>query len=172
MKNYSIYIAASWKHRHAVEMLTSLLRKSGHEIFSFVENNHLEGQKGFDFEEWVKTQDAYDSFQYDSKSAMAADITIYIAPSGKDAAAEVGMAYSSGKIILGLWAKGEDFGLMRRMFDSWFDNHQSLLEFIQELRQPISAEKDYIVERIEEAHPKDSKNFPKSVMDLPIQSIY
>lgn len=38
-----IYIAASWKHEHAVEMLTALLRQKGHEVLSFVENNHGEG---------------------------------------------------------------------------------------------------------------------------------
>jgi hypothetical protein len=32
-----IYIAASWKHQHAVEMLTVLLRERNHEVLSFVE---------------------------------------------------------------------------------------------------------------------------------------
>jgi hypothetical protein len=37
-----IYIASSWKNQHAVEMLTALLRDRGHEVLSFVENNHGE----------------------------------------------------------------------------------------------------------------------------------
>ena len=32
-----IYIASSWKNQHAVEMLTDLLRKAGHEVVSFVD---------------------------------------------------------------------------------------------------------------------------------------
>lgn len=128
-----IYIAASWKHQHAVEMLTELLRNDKHEIFSFVENNHGEGHsadKPINFEEWVKTEQAARSFDFDTNWAMNSDLVIYIGPSGKDAAAECGMAYAKGVPILGLYAKGEDFGLMRRMMKVWFTDYKYLLSFI------------------------------------------
>jgi len=37
-----IYIAASWKHEHAVVMLTERLRYAGHEVMSFIEVNYSE----------------------------------------------------------------------------------------------------------------------------------
>ena len=129
-----IYIAASWKHQHAVEMLTAILREKGHVVLSFVENNHGEHLKSKDgkrlgFEEWIQTEEADQSFDYDTIGATRSHLVIYIGPSGKDAAAEVGAAWAAGVEILGLHAKGEDFGLMRKMI-YWFDNYRKLLEAV------------------------------------------
>jgi nucleoside 2-deoxyribosyltransferase len=129
-----IYIAASWKHQHAVEMLTALLRNNGHEIFSFVENNYGEGHsatKPMPFEDWMKTAMADRAFVYDTNSAMLSDLVIYIGPSGKDAAAELGMAYAKNVPIIGLWAKGEDFGLMRKMMWKWCDRYTEVLDHVE-----------------------------------------
>jgi len=137
-----IYIASSWKHQHAVEMLTDLLRGDGHEILSFVENNHGENpnssanespsKKPVPFDEWCASADGERSFIYDTNGAMFADLTIYIGPSGKDAAAECGMAFAAGRRILGLYAKGEDFGLMRRMFE-WHFDYRSLIDAVRSI---------------------------------------
>lgn len=126
MRKLTIYIAASWKHRHAVEMLTDLLRQRGHEVMSFVENNHGEDVKPVPFETWVESEEAEQSFEYDTGAARKCAMTIYIGPSGKDAAAEVAMAWTAGRIVLGLYAKGEDFGLMRKMIE-WHRDYRSLL---------------------------------------------
>ncbi len=142
-----IYIASSWKNQHAVEMLTSLLRQEGHSVLSFVENNYGEGHnhitKKFDFETWVNGPESNQSFEFDSQSAMTCNIFIYVGPAGKDAAAECGMCYGqrlNGKSIpmLGLFAKGEDFGLMRKMFDGWFGRYDDLLDYVE----AISAVKE------------------------------
>jgi hypothetical protein len=127
-----IYIASSWKNVHAVEMLTAELRKMGHEIVSFVENNfyELEVAKKVGFDEWINSEGGSKAFDYDTTGATTSDIVIYIAPSGKDAAAEVGAAWSRGIPIYALYAKGEDFGLMRRMMNRWFDRYVDLLDFI------------------------------------------
>lgn len=128
-----IYIAASWRHQHAVEMMTSLLRERNHEVLSFVENNHGENpdakqkdKKPIPFDEWVWSESGERSFVYDTQGAMRSDVVIYIGPSGKDAAAELGMAWARGVKILGLYAKGEDFGLMRRIVE-WKYDFQELL---------------------------------------------
>ncbi|MFC1885242.1 hypothetical protein ACFL2O_10780 [Thermodesulfobacteriota bacterium] len=136
-----IYIASSWKNQHAVEMLTDKLRTRGHEVLSFVENNHGE-QKGhaatkddgspIPFDEWVWSERGERSFQFDVRGASECDLLVYIGPSGTDAWAEVGVAWAAGKIILGLWAKGEQAGLMRRMA-IWFEDHRELLKSIDEL---------------------------------------
>lgn len=129
-----IYIASSWKNQHAVEMLTSLLREKGHVVLSFVENNYGEGhsaKKLMDFEEWVLTPQADKSFKYDTDGATKSDLVIYIAPSGKDAAAEIGAAWGAGVRIIGLYAKGEDFGLMRKMVEFWFERYDQLLFWLE-----------------------------------------
>lgn len=40
------------------------------------------------------------------------------------------MAYAKGVPIIGLHAKGEDFGLMRKMVRKWYSNYKELLEDI------------------------------------------
>ena len=128
-----IYIASSWKNQHAVEMLTWHLRKRGHKVLSFVENNYGEGHaadKPVDFEKWVKTEKADQSFKYDTSGATNSDMVIYISPSGKDAAAECGMAWAKEIPLIGLHSKGEDFGLMRKMFLRWFCRWTDLLNYV------------------------------------------
>lgn len=130
-----IYIASSWKNQHAVEMLTAMLRERGHEVLSFVENNYGEGhsaKKPTDFEAWVLTPQADKSFRYDTDGATKSQLVIYISPSGKDAAAEIGAAWASGVEIVGLYAKGEDFGLMRKMVSFWFERYDELLRWLDE----------------------------------------
>jgi hypothetical protein len=131
-----IYIASSWKNQHAVEMLTLFLRQMGHTVVSWVENNYGENhnhvKKNFDFETWVNSEESDQSFEFDTHGAMQCDVFIYVGPAGKDASAECGMCYGQrllGKTIpmLALFAKGEDFGLMRKMFDFWYDRFDNLL---------------------------------------------
>lgn len=144
-----IYIAASWKNQHAVEMLTDHLRAAGHEVLSFVENNHGENpnsstneakaEKSVPFDEWCETPDGQRSFDYDTNGAMFSDLVIYVGPSGKDAAAEVGMAFSRHVPILGLWAKGEDFGLMRKMMLAWYHDYRKLIDGVERLCAAING---------------------------------
>jgi hypothetical protein len=129
-------------------MLTTLLRERGHEVLSFVENNHGENpnsaaneraaehpySKPVPFDAWCVSPDGLRSFEYDTRGATQSDLVIYIGPSGIDAWAEVGAAWASGRKILGLWAKGEQAGLMRRMVN-WFEEYQALLRFIDELAE-------------------------------------
>ncbi len=126
-----IYIASSWKNQHGVEMLTMKLRKQGHEVISWIENNYGEnhGPSGSDFEKWVKTDAANRSFEFDTNGAAKCDLLIYFGLGGKDAAAECGIAYGNKVPMIALWAKGEDFGLMRKMFSNWFERIGDLLQF-------------------------------------------
>lgn len=125
-----IYIAASWRNCHLVEMLTAELRKMGHEVKSFVENDFGENPSapGNDISktiDWIDSDLGLKAFEYDTDGALNSDLVIY-AGGGKDAAAELGMAYAKGVPILGLWSKVEDFGLMRRMVWGWFNRYQEL----------------------------------------------
>jgi len=147
----NIYIASSWKNQHAVEMLTSLLRERNHEVWSFVENNYGEtnpnaphaatDEEGNEmpFEQWCWSERGRKSFEYDTKGATRADLVIYLGPSGNDACAELGAAWASGVPIFGLWAKGEQIGLMRRMMTSWFTNYKRLLESVELMTRAKAA---------------------------------
>jgi hypothetical protein len=128
----NIYIASSWKNQHAVELLTDALRKQGHVVISWIENNYGEDHgpdKPLDFEAWVRTPAAERSFIFDTTGAANCDLFIYASPGGKDAAAECGIAYGAKTPKMwALWAKGEDFGLMRKMFDKWYTRSDDLLK--------------------------------------------
>lgn len=143
-----IYIASSWKNQHAVEMLTALLREKGHTVASWVENNYGEDHnhvtKKFSFEDWVESAEADQSFQFDTKGATQADLVIYLGPSGKDACAEVGAAWGCGVPIVGLYAKGEDLGLMRKMMTHWYDRYTEVLWFVDVLAsgKPVERKKE------------------------------
>jgi hypothetical protein len=132
----NIYIASSWKNEHGVGMLTTLLRDRGHRVISCIENNygeyHNHVTKKMDFETWVNSEDSAQSFAFDAAGARFCDLLIYYGPAGKDAAAECGMAYGEDRIMWGIHAKGEDFGLMRKMFDRWFSTVPDLLNALDE----------------------------------------
>lgn len=141
----TIYIASSWKNQHAVELLTAEFRRLGYDVISWIENNYGEDHnhvtKKFDFETWVNSKESDQSFWYDVTGASTCDIFIYLGPSGKDASVECGICYGqklSGKIIpmYGLFAKGEDMGLMRKIFDKWFDRWYTLVDHIFKNHQP------------------------------------
>jgi hypothetical protein len=129
-----IYIASSWKNQHAVELLTAELRRRNHTVLSFVENNYGEGagaMKPVPFDEWVWSDKGGASFDFDTGGAMESDLVIYIGPSGTDAWAEVGAAWAKEVPILGLIAKGEQSGLMRRMV-VWYETVTGLLQAIED----------------------------------------
>lgn len=129
------YIAASWKHEHAVRMLTALLRGLDIEVISFVEQaakmeKLAQNVNRNTLEEWINGPDGEAKFVFDTEGATESDLVIYIGPSGTDAWAEVGAAWASGVPVLGLWAKGEQAGLMRRMMTQWYSDHHEMLREI------------------------------------------
>jgi nucleoside 2-deoxyribosyltransferase len=140
-----IYIAGSWKHKHGIEMLTDLLRKNNHEVLSFIEKNQEIGYpEGMPFENWLNTHDADQVFDFDTISAMTSDLVIYYGASGKDAAAEVGLAYAKGIPVIGLWSKGEDFGLMRKLFTDLCYDYYEVIDFVNRYQKVLDSAYDSI----------------------------
>ncbi len=129
-----IYIAASWKHQHAVEMLTERLENTGHEILSWLREGRPE--EAFlsrrELEGFINSDDGRRIFTFCVKSATNVDLVIYLGPSGCDAWAEVGAAHGTGVPVFGLLAKAEEVGLMRHMVDKWFDSVSGLLRAVSE----------------------------------------
>jgi hypothetical protein len=135
-----IYIVSSWKNQHAVEMLTALLREKGHEVVSFIEaaieseGRDLRGK--FDVEQWINSDDGERQFKFDTDGATKSHLVVYVGPSGTDAWAEVGAAWGCGIPIVGLYAKGEQAGLMRRMVE-WTADYKSLLATVDTYDQQL-----------------------------------
>ncbi len=127
-----IYIAASWKHQHAVEMLTERLEADGHEILSWLREGRPE--EAFlsrrELAHFINSEEGRRVFDFCASSATGADLVIYLGPSGCDAWAEVGAAYGRGVPVLGLLAKSEDVGLMRHMVLSWHTSVGGLCEAV------------------------------------------
>lgn len=125
-----IYIAASWKHQHAVEMLTERLEESGHSVLSWLREGRPE--EAFlsrrELEHFIRSPEGMRVFTFCAGSATGCDLLIYLGPSGCDAWAEVGAAFGRGVPVLGLLAKSEEVGLMRHMVRSW---HNSVAELLQ-----------------------------------------
>ncbi len=132
-----IYIAASWKHQHAVEMLTEILESKGHSIFSWLRQGRPEeaflSQR--ELTNFIRSADGKKIFEFCANSATGADLVIYLGPSGCDAWAEVGAAYGRGIPILGLLAKSEEVGLMRHMVREWHTSVGSLVAGIEKLKK-------------------------------------
>ena len=126
----TVYIVSSWKNQHAVEMLTDMLAERGYEVRCFV--RHSAQERDFpDFEQWVHTDRADKCFQYDTGGATTSDVVVYIGPSGTDAWAEVGAAWAVGIPIIGLWAKGEQAGLMRKMVSYWVTDYTDVFPAVE-----------------------------------------
>lgn len=136
-----IYIASSWRNQHSVEMLTFLLREKGHTVISWIENNYGEDHnhvtKKFDFETWVNSSEADQSFKFDTEGATKSDLFIYLAPAGNDASVELGAAWASGTPIFGLYAKGDNLGLMRKCITTWYTRYYDLLIGVEEFQKAI-----------------------------------
>lgn len=135
-----IYIASSWKNQHAVELLVDILEKEGNTVISFVrkadkDESRINWKRAEEtFEKWVTSEKAHEKFVFDTQGASQSDLVIYVGPSGVDAWAEIGVAWQSGKKILGLWAKGEQIGLMRYMISEWFSDYRELLKAISNIK--------------------------------------
>ncbi len=138
----NIYIAASWKHQHAVEMLTERLEENGDFVLSWLREGRPE--EAFlskrELTAFIESDVGQKVFEFCAKSATTADLLIYIGPSGCDAWAEIGAAYGSGVPIFGLLAKNEEVGMMRHMIKSWFSSVNELMAAVREFKK----EKGYV----------------------------
>lgn len=134
-----IYIAASWKHQHAVEMLTDLLELRGHTILSWIREGRPEeaflSQK--ELTHFIQSPEGERVFDFCIDSVTSADLIIYIGPSGCDAWAEIGAAYGSEIPVLGLLAKAEQVGLMRHMIENWYSSISELLVAVDEIEKQV-----------------------------------
>ena len=124
-----IYIAASWKHQYAVEMLTEKLETKGHTVLSWIREGRPEEAflSKMELANFIDSEEGKRVFEFCLNSVKSADRVIYFGPSGCDAWAEIGLASGSGKPIFGLMGKAEEIGLMRHMIKSWYTSVDELI---------------------------------------------
>lgn len=134
-----IYIAASFRHQHAVEMLTERLEDMGIEVLSWLREGRPDEAflSKLELENFIRSQEGERVFRFCAGSATTADLLIYLGPSGCDAWAEVGAAYGSGVPVMGLLAKSEEVGLMRHMIQSWSTSVSDLLKRVKAFQDDL-----------------------------------
>jgi hypothetical protein len=73
-----IYIAASWKHQHAVEMLTEALEARGHEILSWLREGRPEEAflSNRELEHFIRSPEGIRIFHFCISSVKNADLII------------------------------------------------------------------------------------------------
>lgn len=130
-----IYICASWKHQHAVEMLTERFESEGHEILSWIRQGRPEEAflSNRELTHFIESDAGRQVFEFCAGSATSADLVIYLGPSGCDAWAEVGAAYGAGVPVLGLIAKSENVGIMRHMISGWYSSVSELAAAVRDM---------------------------------------
>ncbi|MBQ4133408.1 MAG: hypothetical protein IJD04_06735 [Desulfovibrionaceae bacterium] len=137
-----VYIAASFRHQHAVEMLTERLEAMGIEVLSWLREGRPDEAflSRLELEHFIRSSEGERVFRFCAGSATGADLVIYLGPSGCDAWAEVGAAYGTGVPVMGLLAKSEEVGLMRHMIQSWSTSVGDLLEQVKKFRKTLEQQ--------------------------------
>lgn len=108
-----VYIAASFRHLHAVRLLGRAMRDMGYNILDWTEKaTPPEGLNPTERRAWMDTDHGGEVFAFCAKACKQADFVVYLGTSGQDAGVEVGMAYGAGVPVLGIRGPLEAPGLM------------------------------------------------------------
>lgn len=110
-----LYIAASFRHLHAVRLLQNSLRAAvpGIEILDWTELAAPPlGLTPAQRREWMDTDLSGEVFRFCEAACGMADLVVYFGQSGQDAGVEVGMARAVGVPVLGILGPLEAPGLM------------------------------------------------------------
>lgn len=114
MSMLTVYIAASFKHMHAVRLLGRELRALGCRILDWTEKAvPPPGLSPAQRRIWMDTdRDGGQVFAFCREACLNADMLIYLGASGQDAGVEVGLACGAGVPVLGIRGPLEAPGLM------------------------------------------------------------
>ncbi len=108
------YIAASFKHKHAVRLLGRSMRALGFALLDWTEKAAPPpGLTPLERRLWMDTDNAGGQvFTFCRDACVNAELVIYFGASGQDAGVEVGMAHAAGVPVLGIRGPLEGPGLM------------------------------------------------------------
>jgi hypothetical protein len=142
MPKLTVYIAASFRHVHAVRLLSHELRRMGCEVFDWTEQaKPPEGLSAHDRRVWMDTDHGGEAYSFCSMACRTADLVIYLGASGQDAVVEVGMAQASGIPVLAVRGPLESPGLMLYgAADVWAESVDRALDILRALPAALPDE--------------------------------
>ncbi len=138
MSAITVYIAASFKHKHAVRLLGSHLRHMGFIILDWTEKaTPPAGLTPAERRIWMDTDlEGGQVFSFCYEACTAAHVLIYFGESGQDAAVEVGLASGAGVPIMGIRGPLEAPGLMLHgAIPVWVEHIEDALEVMQKVAE-------------------------------------
>lgn len=157
----SIYVAASFRHKHGVRLLGRALRALGCRILDWTEKAvPPPGLTPAQRRIWMDTdQDGGQIYDFCRNACLTADMVIYYGASGQDAGVEVGLAAGAGVPVLGIRGPLEGPGLMLHgAVCLWVDGAEEALELVKRVMDhaetgwaALADETDGAVRRLAEA---------------------
>ncbi len=149
MSDMTVYIAASFKHKHAVRLLGAQLRFWGFSILDWTEKaTPPAGLTSAERRIWMDTDmEGGQVFSFCHAACTSAQILIYFGESGQDAGVEVGLAAGAGVPILGIRGPLEAPGLMLHGAVSvWVEHIEEALELMQKVAEHAKAGEAYLAQ--------------------------
>lgn len=136
----AIYIATSaGRNLHAYFLLRDRLVEAGHRVLDWttLPEFPLDPDMPAELRRRESNRDAFGKvFAFCTESAAGADLTIYLGPSGQDAACEVSLAWAMGTRTFGLRGLFEAPGtILNRVVREWFVDPMSLLQAVERLAE-------------------------------------
>lgn len=132
-----VYIASSFKNIHAVRLLAKDMQSMGYEILDWtLKATPPEGLNASQRREWMDTDHGGEVFVFCANACKEADFIVYLGTSGQDAGVEVGIAFGSGKPVLGIRGPLESPGLMLYgACTCWVEHIEHALQVLDEIIQ-------------------------------------
>lgn len=131
----TVYVAASFRHKHGVRLLGRELRSLGCHILDWTEKAvPPPGLTPAERRLWMDTDRAgAPVYAFCRNACLEADLLIYYGESGQDAGVEVGLAAGAGVPVLGIRGPLEGPGLMLHGAVSlWVDGAEEALAVLAE----------------------------------------
>lgn len=141
-KPLTVYIAASFRHKHGVRLLGRELRKLGCDILDWTAKaTPPPGLTPAERRIWMDTDlEGGQVYEFCRHACLNADLLIYYGESGQDAGVEVGLAAARGAPVLGVRGPLEGPGLMLHgAVTAWVEDADEALEAVKELVERISG---------------------------------
>ncbi len=137
----SIYIAASFKHKHGVRLLGRELEKIGCAILDWTAKaTPPPGLTPAERRLWMDTDlEGGQVYEFCRNACLTADLVIYYGESGQDAGVEIGLATAAGVPVLGIRGPLEGPGLMLHgAVTAWVEDAEQALNIIRDFVRQIS----------------------------------
>ncbi|MDR0816772.1 MAG: translation initiation factor 2 [Desulfovibrio sp.] len=132
----SIYIAASFKHKHGVRLLGRELHAMNCLVLDWTEKAvPPPGLTPAERRIWMDTdRDGGQVYAFCKNACVTADLLIYYGASGQDAGVEIGLAAGAGVPVLGIRGPLEGSGLMLHgAVTIWVDSVEEALAIISKV---------------------------------------